>query len=402
MQKSADFVVIGGGVIGISVARAIRRRFSDCSVILLEKESALARHASGRNSGVLHAGFYYASDSLKARFARVGNGLLTAYCLEKNLPIRRCGKLVVTQSEEELPELERLYEQGVANGVELTRVDSAEAKEIEPRARTVGKAIFSPTTSSVDPVLVVEAMAEDARAEGVRIECAAYLRRSGARILTPSDEIEAGFVVNSAGLQADRVARDYGFGGAYRILPFRGLYLYGDDQAAHLRTHIYPVPDRRYPFLGVHLTATVDGHVKIGPTAGPALWRENYTGAQGFRFDELVEVGVRLLGLLAGSAEYRRLAAVELGKQNRDRMASLASVLATGIEPAHFRRWGKPGIRAQLVEARSGKMVTDFVIEGDDRSLHILNAVSPGFTCALPFAEHVVDRIASATCTAVA
>jgi len=395
MRTTTDFLIIGGGIIGICIARSLKARHADATVTLIEKETALAAHASGRNSGVLHAGFYYASDSLKAKFARVGNRTLTEYCIEKNLPIRRCGKLVVTQTEGELDELKRLYSQGIANGVELSLVDEAEARRIEPRALTVGQAIFSPTTSSVDPVQVVDSLAADAQAEGVAIERGvAYRGRAGDEVVTSAGKIAAGHVVNAAGLYADRIALDYGFSRHHRILPFRGLYLYGDESAPPLSVHVYPVPDKRYPFLGVHFTVTVDGHVKIGPTALPALWREQYGCLDGFNAGEVVDVGVRLAGLMMGSTiDLRRLAMAEMKKSNRTYLVSLASRLITDVSPNQFRTWGRTGIRAQLVDTRTGKLETDFVIEGDSKSTHLLNAVSPGFTCAIPIGDHVAGLV---------
>ncbi|MBI3899645.1 MAG: L-2-hydroxyglutarate oxidase [Gammaproteobacteria bacterium] len=390
-----DFIVIGGGVIGISVARELKRRFGDCSVTLLEKESACALHASGRNSGVLHAGFYYAADSLKAKFTRDGNRELTAYCEQRGLPINKCGKLVVARTEQELPALDELLRRGQRNGVEVEPVTAAQAQKIEPRARTIERALYSPTTSSVDPTAVVRQMEQDARAEGVRVECGVrYLGRRNERIVTSQGTYGAGYIVNAAGLYADRVALDFGFSQAYRILPFKGLYLYSDEPVGALRTHIYPVPDLRNPFLGVHFTLTVDGHVKIGPTAIPAFWREQYRGAANFSFSELADIVKRQLGLLVSSNfDFTRLAVEELGKYSRRRMAALAAELVPDLQPKNFRRWARPGIRAQLLNIRERRLEMDFVVEGDDRSLHVLNAVSPAFTCGLPFARYVADTI---------
>jgi len=391
----SDFLVIGGGIIGVSVARELKRRYRDCAVALIEKEPACALHASGRNSGVLHAGFYYTADSLKARFTRDGNRELTAYCEERALPINRCGKLVVAQNEADLPALDELLRRGRANGVPLEAITADEARRIEPRVRTYERALYSPTTSSVDPVRVVEAMVQDARAQGVTIHHG--VRYRGARpgqVVTSTGTMRTGYVVNAAGLYADQIARDYGFGRRYRILPFKGLYLYSDEGPGAFRTHIYPVPDLRNPFLGVHFTLTVDGRVKIGPTAIPALWREQYRGPDNFRFGEFLDIAWRQMGLVARSGfSFTRLAIEELSKASRARMVARAAALADGVELAHYRRWGQPGIRAQLADVEQRRLVMDFVCEGDARSLHVLNAVSPGFTCSLPFARYVCDLI---------
>lgn len=394
-METCDHLVIGAGVLGLSIARELKRRRPGDSVLLIDKEDKPGRHGSGRNSGVLHAGFYYTADSLKARLTRAGNLAWTEYCRERALPLRACGKLVVASREEELPVLNELLRRGRANGVPVAEVDEKTAREIEPRARTLGRALHSPSTAVVDPLACVAALADDAAAEGVRLRWnCAYLGREHGRVRTAGGEIDAGFVINSAGLYADRVARDFGFSEKFRILPFKGLYLYSDELAGAFRAHVYPVPDIRNPFLGVHFTVTVDGRVKIGPTAIPALWRENYGGLAGFSAAELAEIAMRQAGLFFGAGfDFRRLAWEEVQKNSRRVMTGLASRIATGVDPASYRRWGKPGIRAQLIDVSTKKLVMDFLFEGDSRSLHVLNAVSPGFTCAFPFAAHVVDRV---------
>jgi L-2-hydroxyglutarate oxidase LhgO len=204
-------------------------------------------------------------------------------------------------------------------------------------------------------------------------------------------------VVNCAGLYADRVALDFGFSRRFRILPFKGLYLYSDEPPHRLRTNIYPVPDLRNPFLGVHFTLTVDGKIKIGPTAIPAFWREQYQGLQRFDFREFLEIAWRDLGLFwSAGFDFRRLAVEELRKYSRHHLVSLAQVLATEVHPANYRKWGRPGIRAQLINIETRKLEMDFVLEGDQRSFHVLNAVSPAWTCSIPFARHVCDEMGKA------
>jgi L-2-hydroxyglutarate oxidase LhgO len=394
---TSDFLVIGGGIIGISVARELKRRYADSRVTVIEKENRLGEHASGRNSGVLHAGFYYTADSLKARFTRDGNVELTRFCDERGIPLNRCGKLVVAQNETEHAGLDELLRRGQANGVALEAIDEKTAREIEPRAITYGRAVFSPSTSSVNPTQVLSFMEKEARAEGIRIDFGvAYRERIGNGVRTSAGEYEAGYVVNAAGLYADHVARGFGFSRNYRILPFKGLYLYSSEPAGAIRTNIYPVPDLRHPFLGVHFTVTADAHVKIGPTAIPAFWREQYQGLGNFRPSEVLDIALRQLGLAVSSGfDFMKLAWEEIRKYSRARMVSLASALAKGVRLEHYRQWGKPGIRAQLLDIRNKKLEMDFVFEGDNRSFHILNAVSPGFTCCLPFSRFVCDAIAA-------
>lgn len=392
---TADFLIIGGGVIGISVARELKRLFPDSSITVIEKENDCGTHASGRNSGVLHAGFYYTADSLKAKFTQRGNVLLTAYCEQKNLRINKCGKLVVAASERDLPQLDELLARGRKNGVPLHDLTAEEALEIEPRVITCQRALYSPTTSSVDPREVMRAFTEDALAEGISIQTGvAYIGKQGDEIRTSRGKYQAGYVVNAAGLYADSVARDFGYSDDYRILPFKGLYLYSDEKPFSVRTNIYPVPNLGNPFLGVHYTLSVDGRVKIGPTAIPAFWREQYQGFENFDHQEFLEIIRRQTGLLLRAGfDFRRLAFDELRKYARSRMVRLASSMLEGVRERDYRHWGVPGIRAQLINIRNHKLEMDFVVQGDSKSMHVLNAVSPAFTCALPFSEHVGKMI---------
>ncbi|GKS58921.1 aminobutyraldehyde dehydrogenase [Nitrospira sp.] len=390
-----DFLVIGGGVIGLNIARGLRRCFPDAKVHLIEKELDCGLHASGRNSGVLHAGFYYSPDSLKARFTWQGNRALTEYCEAKRIPLNRCGKLVVAKDYHDLDGLDELLRRGRANGIPINDISEKEAREIEPRVKTCERALYSPATSTVDPGLVMRAMKIDAIEEGVQIACGVrYISGKPGHVETTDGRIDVGYVVNAAGLYADRIARGFGFSQEYRILPFKGLYLYSSEPPGSIRTNIYPVPNLKNPFLGVHFTVSANGKAKIGPTAIPGFWREHYGGVTNFNLGELMEVATRGLGLLASANfDFRRLAFEEMTKYSKVRMVTLASQLAKGVRLDHFREWGKPGIRAQLVDIRKRKLEMDFVLQGDRQSMHVLNAVSPAFTCGLPFSQHVCERI---------
>jgi L-2-hydroxyglutarate oxidase LhgO len=392
-MRTPDFLIIGGGIIGVSIAREIKSRFTQASVVVLEKERVLGLHSSGRNSGVLHAGFYYTADSLKARFTREGNRSLTQFCEQHQLPLNRCGKLVVARSAADLPQLDELLRRAHHNDVPLESLSEAEARKIEPRVKTFERALFSPTTSTADPSQVLEAMREDAEREGIRFLLGQGFRKaSDGRVQTKDNVFSPGYVVNAAGLHADSIARSYGFSEHYRIVPFKGLYLYGNEPAGAFRTNIYPVPDLRNPFLGVHFTVTVAGQAKIGPTAIPAFWREQYEGLQNFDPADCAATLLRELGLLLFSGfDFRRLAFEELLKYNRRHLVNLAGELASSVQAESYTRWGRAGIRAQLMDTRTRKLEMDFVLEGDHRSFHVLNAVSPGWTCSIPFAGYVVD-----------
>ena len=394
-ERMTDFLIVGGGIIGVALALELRRIYPTTRITLLEKEESCGEHASGRNSGVLHAGFYYSADSLKARFTREGNLQLTQYCVDRKLPINRCGKLVVAQCARDLDGLEELLRRGRANRVPLEMITAEEARRIEPRVKTYERALFSPSTSSVDPTAVMRALVSDARGAGIDIRTGTtYLGRRRDGVRTSAGDVAAGYVVNAAGLYADRIARDFGFSDRYCILPFKGLYLYAEASAPTLRTHIYPVPNLGNPFLGVHFTLTVAGAIKIGPTATPAFWREHYGGLRGFRLAECVSIVSREADLfLRNDFGSRRLAITELQKYHRGRLVQLASAMAAGVRREDFRQWGRPGIRAQLFDLKSRRLEMDFKFEGDDRSFHVLNAVSPAFTCSLPIARHLTSHI---------
>ena len=391
-----DFLVIGGGVIGISIARELKSRNPNSGVCILEKEHQCGLHASSRNSGVLHAGFYYTADSLKARFTKEGNQRLTKYCEAKNLALKKCGKLVVAQNESELVWLDELMTRARNNGVPLELITDEESQAIEPRAKTYQKALFSPTTASINPTELVKSLLSDAIQEGVQLKTnTQYIHRVGKSSIKTSNGIfEAKYIINAAGLYADKIGRDFNFSKDHRILPFKGLYLYSNEPLGALNTHIYPVPDLSNPFLGVHFTITSDDKIKIGPTAIPAFWREQYQGWSNFNMPELTEIILRQAGLfLSSNFDFKALAFRELKKYSKPLLVSLATKLAKGVDIKHYRQWGLAGIRAQLLNIRKKELEMDFVLEGDKQSMHILNAISPGLTCALPFADYVCDQI---------
>lgn len=395
--QTPDILIVGAGVIGLGLALEIKRRQPGLSLVVIDKEAKLAAHGSGRNSGVLHAGFYYSADSLKARLTRDGNRLMTDYCLHKGLCINRCGKLVVATQEEDLTGLDELLRRGRANGVELEEISADEARRIEPRVRTLERALWSPSTSSVNPREVMASLAADAVTAGIQvITGCAYLGRQGAAVTTSEGLLSPGYLINAAGLYADRIARDYGFSRDYTILPFKGLYLYCNDPAQALNVHVYPVPDLKQPFLGVHTTQTVDGGSKIGPTAIPAFWREHYSGLENFDWGEMVEIlGLEASLFLRNDFDFRGLAWRELKKYSRRHIVDMARRMIVGLDESSWRNWGPPGIRAQLIDTRRRKLEMDFIHQGDQHSFHVLNAVSPAFTCTFSFAELLADQVQS-------
>lgn len=396
-MKQFDYVVVGAGIMGLTTARELKARFPDSSIVVLDKEPDVARHSSGRNSGVLHAGFYYTADSLKAKFTREGNQALTKYCEDNQLKINKCGKVVVATNEEELRGLYELKKRANRNGVDLQWVDEAELLNIDPNVKTYQKALFSPTTSTVDPVEVCNKLKEEIMASGVTFlfNCP-YKEVKGDLVYAGSETIKFGYLVNAAGLYADRIAHDMGFGLKYTIIPFKGIYLKYAKNKTDVLTNIYPVPNFKNPFLGVHFTKTVDGSIKIGPTAIPAFWRENYTGFKNFKLGEFMSIaGYQSKLFFTNAFGFRSLAFEEVRKYLKSYFIGLSLKMVKNIDKEGFGDFLKPGVRAQLLNKQTMELVQDFVIEGDNRSMHILNAVSPAFTCSFPFSRHVVDTICS-------
>ncbi|RME85894.1 MAG: L-2-hydroxyglutarate oxidase, partial [Planctomycetota bacterium] len=363
-QEKADYLIIGAGILGLMIAKKIRESNPKARIVVLEKERNVACHASGRNSGVLHAGFYYHPKSLKARFCREGNFWLQNYCQEKGIPLKRTGKVVVAKDENELETLELLYERGKANGVEVRMVDEKELSEIEPVARTVEKALYSPSTATVDPVSVCKSLRKELEGRGV-VFCFSegYRKRISQGVIetTLGRRIEAQRILNCAGLYADKIAKDFGFSKEYEILPFKGIYLYTKGLEGRLSTHIYPVPDLQYPFLGVHFTLTVEGKVKVGPTAIPAFWRENYQGLANFRFSEILPIlGWCTRLFLTNSIHFRDLALEEWKKYSQKYLLAQSKQLLKQKVSVSSAGWSRPGIRAQLLDCRRKELVSDF------------------------------------------
>lgn len=390
-----DLIIIGAGIMGLTLAYKLKEKNNTLKIAILEKESNGGSHASGRNSGVLHAGFYYTADSLKAKFTKQGNMALKEFCQNHKIPICSNGKLVVVKNESELPTLYELENRGKLNGVDVTLISDQEAYKIEPKAKTFKQALYSPTTATVDPKLVCEALIEDLKLKGVQFYFnTPYLKRTSQNgIFAGKIQLFAEKYINAAGLYADKIAHDFNAGFHYCSVPFKGVYLECTDKTLELRTNIYPIPNLKNPFLGVHFTVTPYGKVKIGPTAMPAFWRENYEGLQGFVLSEFYEVlSIQMKLFKENSFNFRGLAVEELRKFNPSYLKKLASQLVQNMDLAPFKKWGKPGIRAQLLDLKTLTLVQDFVVEEGESSVHILNAVSPAFTCSFPFAEWVIDH----------
>jgi (S)-2-hydroxyglutarate dehydrogenase len=389
-----DYLVIGAGIIGLNIAKNLKERFPQSKILVIEKEKEVAMHSSGRNSGVLHAGFYYTANSLKAKFTKEGNLALKNFCKERNLKINECKKVVVAVDEEELKGLEELKRRGDINGVELIWLDEKELEKLYPNIKTYKKALLCPSTATVNPKAVTCEFAKVIDELGVELilDCK-YLGSSKNLVKTSKGDFEAKKVINCAGLYADKIARDFGFSKDFVIIPFKGIYLKDKNNISNLTTNVYPVPDLKNPFLGVHYTLTVDNESKIGPTAIPAFWRENYKGFNNFSFSEFFEILFYETKLFITNAfSFRKLAYSEIKKYNLNYFKNLAKKLTKNMNHDGYNSWSTPGIRAQLLNKNTLELVQDFVVESDANSVHVLNAVSPAFTSSIPFANWVVEE----------
>jgi len=389
-----DYIIIGAGIIGLNIAKNLAERFPMASIVVLEKEKEVALHGSGRNSGVLHAGFYYTANSLKAKFTKEGNAALKDFCKERNLEVNPCSKIVVAQNEKELEGLYELKKRGDINGVELRLINEEELKKLYPNIKTHKEALLCPSTATVNPKKVTQEFAKVVQELGVELVLDCKYEGSTKNVIrTSKGDYEGIQIINCAGLYADKIAKDFSFCKDFVIIPFKGIYLKDKENISSLKTNIYPVPNLDNPFLGVHYTLTVDNEAKIGPTAIPAFWRENYKGLDNFKLGECLEILYYEAKLfLTNAFGFRDLAFSEVKKYSFKYLISLAKNLTQDMKHEGYDSWSTPGIRAQLLNKNTLELVQDFVVEGDKNSIHVLNAVSPAFTSSIPFANWVVEE----------
>lgn len=396
--KSCDFVVMGAGIVGLTIARELLSRYPGKSIAIVEKEQAIGMHSSGRNSGVLHSGIYYPANSLKAKICSVGAKRLSAYCEEAGLPINRIGKVIVPTKTEDDKQVDLLLERGATNDVVVELIDQKQLGELEPEAYSAsGRALWVPNTSVIDPKAVLNRLVGDLKAKGAAFylgERAAKINVAVRKVVLGSVTLNYGHLINSAGLHADQLAAQFEVGQKYTFLPFKGLYYkLSPTSGLNIKHLIYPVPDLSVPFLGVHYTTSIDGQVYLGPTAIPAFGRENYSGLAGVNLRDTSSIVYRLVRqYIANQQGFRLLTRNEGRRFFKKYFAEAAQALTPRLKMEHLQRCGKVGIRPQLVDVQKNELVMDFVVENGSHSTHILNAISPAFTCSFAFAEHVVTN----------
>ncbi|MBN1796500.1 MAG: L-2-hydroxyglutarate oxidase [Sedimentisphaerales bacterium] len=394
-----DITVIGGGIVGLAAAYKISQRLPKLSVAVLEKESTLAYHQTGHNSGVIHSGLYYKPGSVKAKTCTDGRKQLVAFAQEHSIPHDICGKIIVAADEKQLPQLNNVYQNGLDNGIEgLERIKPERIKQIEPYCGGID-GLYVPCTGVIDFVKVAQKLAGLIKTEGendVRTSCKVTgFERNGqvVHIITNKNKIKTRFVINCAGLHSDRIAKLAGVKApmyiGVRIVPFRGDYFDLTAEAAQkVKKLIYPVPDPKFPFLGVHFTRTIDGKVECGPNAVFSLKREGY-GKFSFSFKDtwqsLIFPGTLIMfakNMSCGLGEYTRAFCKKLTVRQLRKL--LPSITGSDLIP------GKSGVRAQAVRA-NGEIIDDFEIVATDNMIHVLNAPSPAATASLAIADHITQ-----------
>lgn len=397
-MKNKTYAVIGGGINGLAVARQLKLNFLDASITIFEKENDLARHQSSHNSGVVHAGLYYEPNSLKAHLCRRGATLIKEYCLEHDIPYDECGKMVVALHAEEEGRLDAIYQKSLANRVPGVRMLSAsEILDIEPNCQG-RKALYSPSTAIVSYESITKHIAKTLEQNGCTLvlgQQVTSLVEDNKKIIVKLKEGEYptqfDHVITCAGLQSDRLAQKSGDIATPKIIPFFGQYYIIDERYKNeIKGLIYPVPDPKYPFLGVHFTKRIDGQMMIGPNAFISFGRENYKGRDvklGDVYDFLSYKGFWQFSLRNMPAAMRELKTVMSQKNFLAQAAQYVPSLSNvAIEPA------VRGIRAQAMNA-DGSLVDDFVIRQQGNITHIRNAPSPGATSSFAIAEYIVNKI---------
>ena len=390
-----DFAIIGGGIVGLAAAREILRARPGASIVILEKESAVARHQTGHNSGVIHAGIYYAPGSLKARFCREGAAATKAFCAEQGIKFENCGKLLVATNDREQAQMGALFDRAKQNGITAERIDAAGLRRLEPNITGTG-ALRVPSTGIVDYKVVAAAFAQIAAAKGADLQLGTDIIAiredpDAVEISTVQQTWRARFLIVCAGLQSDRLAKLAGLKIDHRIVPFRGEFYTLPQSRTGLINHlIYPIPDPSLPFVGIHLTRTIDGRIIVGPNAVLGFAREGYKKFS-FRPQDVIDY-LAFPGFWK-VAKTHFASGVEEMRNSLFKRGYLAQCrkYCPGLSLADLRP-GLTGIRAQAV-LRDGTLVHDFLFAETARMLHVCNAPSPAATSAIPIARMIAEKV---------
>ena len=396
MSVNYDFLIIGGGIIGLSSAMQLKEKFPNKKILVIEKEKKLASHQTGHNSGVIHAGVYYQPGSLKAKFCKLGVEQTVNFCTKHQLPFEQCGKLIVATNYQEVERMQNLYERCKKNGLNPKMLNKKELNNIEPNISGLG-AIQVHETGIVDYIAMAETMAKEFNSMGGKIELnseVVSINENRDNLITKlknGKQIHSSYLISCGGLQSDRIARMMGIKIDFQIVPFRGEYFKLKNSFNNIVKHlIYPIPDPAYPFLGVHLTKMIDGSVTVGPNAVLNLSREGYHKSV-FNFKDILEM-IFFSGFWKLILNNWKPGLSEIySSLNKKKYLKLCQKYCPSLKISDLEPY-RPGIRAQAV-SKAGELIHDFLVEETNRSLHVCNAPSPAATSSLPIGKYIVELL---------
>tara|TARA_B100000212_G_C27379509_1_gene536331 strand:- start:1245 stop:2459 length:1215 start_codon:yes stop_codon:yes gene_type:complete len=401
---NADFLIIGGGMVGLSIANQFLERNISKNIVVIDKEKSLGIHSSGLNSGVLHSGVYYKPGTLKSKVCVSGSRRLKKWIKERNLPINECGKIIIPQDENLDNQLDVLKQRATKNGAKVELINEKELKSLEPFVKSsTGRALWSPNTVVVKSKIVLNKLESELREKGVKF----FLHQKNWDVdplkciffLDNGNKINYGHLINCSGLHADRVAKKFNIGEKYRLFPFKGIYwALRNNSEIKINRNIYPVPDLNVPFLGVHFTPSADEipTIYIGPTATPALGRENYKGLDAFEPLSTLSNLLSLAGqYLQNNGGFRKYVHEQLLLALKPVMLNSAKKLIPSITNYDIVECEKVGIRSQLFNLDEEKLEDDFLCLEGPSSTHVMNAISPAFTASFSLADLIIDQMIS-------
>jgi len=380
-----DYLIIGGGIVGLTIAQKLRDNNKSCSTLVLEKESYSGLHGSGRNSGVLHSEIYYKEGTLKAEMCAKGMRMMKDYCQKNNLPLNEIGKLIVPTRDEDDKNIELLYNRSIANGVIAKVIGNAELVKLDSGVRSSsGRALLLPETSVVDPMLIMLSLITMLHRKSVIIHNdEEVVLADPINNTVPSNRTKYSYktLINAFGQYADRIAHLFEVGKKYTLIPFKGSYYKLDPRSTVKPTHlIYPVLDLKLPFLGIHSITTIDGSIYFGPTAIPVLGRENYIGLEGINYQDVKTLSRAIIEKYATDKEFRSHSHKELSLLWHRNFHLAVRRIMPGIKSGDLKKSSKVGIRLQPHNKNLKRLEMDFLIEKKENTLHVLNAISPAFT----------------------
>ena len=393
-----DFAIIGSGIIGLTLAFKLKQKFNNSKIAIFEKEPNSISHGSGRNSGVLHSGIYYEPGSLRANLCVTGVKELKEYIKSENLWINECGKLLLPTSEYSYSNLENLFNRAKKNGVEINKIKNEEIKRIEPNTNCQFEyGLHVPFTSVADPKEVSKSLIENLKKMNVEINYnSKILKISEQKLFTQNNTIEAGHIFNCAGLFADEIAKNSNLEFRYSFLPFKGKYWKITNKSFKLNHLVYPIPDLRYPFLGLHSSHNRHGDFYIGPSSTPVFGREQYNGILGNNLKESISLIFNFSKkIILNENKLRTLALQELSLLTKRGFFNQIKKMFNNINPDDLELSDqKVGIRSQIFDPQSKNLVNDFVVINQKNTTHVLNAISPAWSASFAFADHLINEAA--------